>query len=213
MNTASGRSFGEYAVSIALPGLWGKRELECALWLERLKRKGKAPRPLLEHDKGAQFAVNAFETIVERLPSGSPIHVAGTSLGGHTTVRAASMEPRFKAAAEISGPYSSRILAKLGIPFLRTVQQVTCLGAKEAEAFAAGVTLEEHMKQLRVPLLVIHGDGDPIVPVDEAHAIYDHIPEGVPKDLWIVHKDFHGNYDTDPAICDRIVGWFKRFED
>lgn len=57
------------------------------------------------------------------------------------------------------------------------------------------------------PLLIVHGDRDPIIPLARAREVYQAARE--PKELLIVHGARHGGYmTTDPTQCSRsLIGF------
>lgn len=61
------------------------------------------------------------------------------------------------------------------------------------------------------PLLVIHGAGDSLIPVDHAHAIY--AAAGEPKSLWVVEGVEHcGAYFADrAAYVARVAAFFEQY--
>lgn len=58
-----------------------------------------------------------------------------------------------------------------------------------------------------LPLLVLHGDQDRIVPVHHAKLLYDAALE--PKQLWIVPGAGHIQATGDPAVRDRLVAYLR----
>jgi fermentation-respiration switch protein FrsA (DUF1100 family) len=58
-----------------------------------------------------------------------------------------------------------------------------------------------------LPLLILHGDQDRIVPVHHARLLYDAALE--PKQLWIVPGAGHIQTMGDPAMRDRLVAYLR----
>jgi len=58
-----------------------------------------------------------------------------------------------------------------------------------------------------LPLLILHGDQDRIVPVHHARLLYDAALE--PKQLWIVPGAGHIQTTGDPAVRDRLVAYLR----
>jgi len=56
-----------------------------------------------------------------------------------------------------------------------------------------------------VPLLVVHGDADPLFPVDHAHALYAAARE--PKELWVEAGFGHAENAASPDLLARIGRW------
>jgi fermentation-respiration switch protein FrsA (DUF1100 family) len=65
----------------------------------------------------------------------------------------------------------------------------------------------QHLSQLNVPTLVIHGDEDAIVPLKYARSIYASAND--PKELYIVRGGTHDRLDlVDPDSCYDVVARF-----
>ena len=58
-----------------------------------------------------------------------------------------------------------------------------------------------------LPLLILHGDRDAVVPVHHGQRLYDAARE--PKQLWIVPGAGHIQTMKDPAQRDRLVAWLR----
>lgn len=56
-----------------------------------------------------------------------------------------------------------------------------------------------------IPFLVVHGDADPLFPVEHAHALYAAAEE--PKQLWIEPGFGHAENAATPRLLHRIGGW------
>jgi pimeloyl-ACP methyl ester carboxylesterase len=56
-----------------------------------------------------------------------------------------------------------------------------------------------------VPLLVVHGDADPFLPVEHAEQLYD--AAGEPRELWIEPGFGHAETAAGPALIGRIGEW------
>ena len=58
-----------------------------------------------------------------------------------------------------------------------------------------------------LPLLVLHGDRDPVVPMHHGQRLYDAARD--PKQIWIVPGAGHIQTMKDPAQRDRLVAWLR----
>jgi fermentation-respiration switch protein FrsA (DUF1100 family) len=58
-----------------------------------------------------------------------------------------------------------------------------------------------------LPLLVLHGDRDPVVPVQHGQRLYDAARE--PKQLWIIPGAGHIQTTGDPAVRNRLVVYLR----
>jgi len=59
-----------------------------------------------------------------------------------------------------------------------------------------------------VPVLIVHGDGDPYFPQEHGHELYDGARE--PKDLWLLPGFGHAERAMDDAMSDRIAAWVTK---
>lgn len=55
------------------------------------------------------------------------------------------------------------------------------------------------------PVLIVHGDADPLVAVSEAHALYEAARE--PKEIWIRHGRGHEDIADGPEFAPRITAF------
>ncbi len=101
------------------------------------------------------------------------IGMAGVSLGGFYSERAAAFEPKVKAVVGNCGPWDwSECWASL--PRLSKDAFIYHSGSRdEAEAMekAKELTLEGAAQKIRQPLLIIHGKRDRLIPWEQAHKI------------------------------------------
>lgn len=58
-----------------------------------------------------------------------------------------------------------------------------------------------------LPLLILHGDRDVVVPMHHGQRLYDAARE--PKQLWIVPGAGHIQTTGDPTVRDRLVAWLR----
>jgi 2,6-dihydroxypseudooxynicotine hydrolase len=101
------------------------------------------------------------------------IGMAGVSLGGFYSERAAAFEPRIKAVAGNCGPFNWAE-CWLHLPQLSKDAFIFHSGARdETEAMKKGeeLTLDGAAQKIKQPLLVIHGKKDRLVPWEQATKI------------------------------------------
>ena len=98
--------------------------------------------------------------------------VLGTSFGGYLALRYAELVPGLHGVVDIAGPYDLTAFDDL--------QEVTRDGFRDfvgacdlehARDLLSDVTLEAALPRLEVPVLVVHGEHDPIIPVAHAQRI------------------------------------------
>lgn len=134
----------------------------------------------------------------------SKIALLGGSLAGYYAPRAACFEHRLAAVVGNCGPYDWAECWDL-------IPQVTreafehysgASDADEARRLAAGLTLDGIAHQITTPLLIVHGDRDPLVPWEQGKRIADEASG--PSEFVLVEDGNHvvNNfpYETGPVI-------------
>lgn len=165
-------------------------------------------RPDYEH------AVSAVIDWIETQPGldSQRVAVVGMSLGGYYAPRAAAFEPRLAAAVGNCGPYRWIDCWDL-IPAVTREAFIYYSGAAteaEARAIAADLTLEGVASQIQAPLLIVHGERDPLIPWQHGQQIVDEA--GGEAELVLVEGGNHGvnnlPFESGPVIldwvCDRL---------
>lgn len=142
------------------------------------------------------------------------IGLVGSSLGGAVVVRFAGDEPRVQAMVTFAGVsrpgeiltrmdpatlnawrtdgYRQESTGRLNSTFLDDCARVDVLGAAA---------------RVQAATLVLHGEADRVVPVDDAHALFDVLPE--PKELVVTPGCDHRYSDPGhlAELLERTVGW------
>jgi len=70
--------------------------------------------------------------------------------------------------------------------------------------------LPQTIKSLDTPLLIIHGDQDEVIPVDEAHRAYRLNPRQVKMEIIPAADHMFTNADQRRTIANRVVTWFDQ---
>lgn len=101
------------------------------------------------------------------------IGLIGASLGGYYACRAAAFEPRLRAVVANGGPYEWAEVYDELPPVTRGAFRHYSWSATEEEARekAKPLTLAGVAERIRQPLVVIHGELDPLIPVSHARRI------------------------------------------
>ena len=135
--------------------------------------------------------------------------VFGQSLGGSVAIHAVAHSPhRTQVRAVISeGAFSSyRRIAREKMQLLWLTRYLRGpLGFLFSDEYAAAPVVTEIAP---VPLLIIHGDADPIVPVSHAHALY--APAREPKQLRILPGGKHVDSLARPEGRERFLEYLDR---
>jgi len=144
-----------------------------------------------------------------------PIGVLGISMGAATAILAAADSPRIGAVAADS-PYARlrdpvrAAICQRGYP--RAVSPLLAWSVCSVASLHARGALDPIQVVHRIaprPLLLIHGEADDLIPVDNAHALY--AQAGQPKELWVVPEVGHARVaEVEPrAYADRITSFFE----
>lgn len=147
------------------------------------------------------------------LVDGSRVGIMGWSYGGFMTAWAVTQTHRFKAAMMGAGicDYHS-FHAQTNIPDWDTrfigadmLEHPEVYRERSAITYAAHVT---------TPTLILHGEKDECVPVNQAYAFHRALKErGVPTELVIYPREGHGPKEKDHLrdLEERLVRWFKQY--
>ena len=137
------------------------------------------------------------EYILQRFGKDTPVYIYGISMGAATALLAASLGlPKNVKGIVADCPYSSPeeiigkacvemgVSPKLAMPFLR-------LGARVFGGFTLkGVSVAEEVKKAKIPLLLIHGEDDLLVPCEMSQRIFENYAGK--KTLKLFPKSGHG---------------------
>ncbi len=98
--------------------------------------------------------------------------VLGTSFGGHLALRFADRFPNLRGVVDIAGPYDLDDFDGLQPVTQESLRDfVGADGLDEAKRLLSDVSLDGVLEKIRVPVLVVHGERDAIIPVSHAHRI------------------------------------------
>jgi 2,6-dihydroxypseudooxynicotine hydrolase len=132
----------------------------------------------------------------------------GVSLGGYYAVRAAAYEPRLRAVVALAGPYRMDLGWDELPPQTRATFQARS-GAKseeEAKAKAAELTLEEAAAHISMPLLIVGGGRDTIIPARHQQWLAEQVPAA---ELLLYPDGSHGvtnrAYESRSAMADWLA--------
>ena len=129
------------------------------------------------------------------------IGIAGGSYGGYMSAWAITQSTRFKAAVPRAGIYDWRALhGKSSISGWEIVHYggtATCDVLDLWEKFSP----INYVKHVKTPTLIIHGELDPICPVDGAYGFYRALKElGAKTELIIYPREGHGTKERKHAL-------------
>lgn len=142
--------------------------------------------------------------------NGAAVGILGVSLGGLLASMVAARDHRVAAAAEVGGTFDTESrweranrLSRLGH------QHITQSATEEETRRRIGTwTMRGLASEIRCPFLVVHGEKDRIVPVDQAEAFRDQVPHA---ELVVVPDGNHVCHNLAHLVRPRIADWFSRF--
>lgn len=156
------------------------------------------------------FAVVEYVLSKEEL-SGGDVGIYGHSMGGATAIIAAAQTPAIEAVVT-DGAYSRLTDAKPAIPLAPVLTpMVFFFGGVMVGTSAWEIVPADYVGKISPrPILIIHGDADTLIPVEDAYELYQRA--GKPKELWIIpgaDHDTTGYLESSPQYWGKVVSFFK----
>jgi 2,6-dihydroxypseudooxynicotine hydrolase len=207
-------------VMISLPGLDSTKETRHgsrASWVARGfavlsidgPGQGEASRwSTIRHDY--EVAISAVIDWIEQQDAldETRIAVVGMSLSGYYAPRAAAFEPRISATVGNCGPYDWAECFDI-IPQVTREAFTYYSGAEseeQARELAAKLTLKGVAQNITSPLLIVHGERDPLIPWQQGQRIVDEASG--PAEFVLVEGGNHGvnnlPFRARPVILDWV---------
>jgi dipeptidyl aminopeptidase/acylaminoacyl peptidase len=161
--------------------------------------------------------LRGVDALVERkLVDGERVGITGWSYGGFLTAWAVTQTNRFKAAVIGAGICDFHSFhAQTNIPDwdMRYLGQppISPLTRPEIYRERSPITYAQYVS---TPTLVVHGEKDPCVPVNQAYAFYRALVEGgVPTELVVYPREGHALAERKHLqdYYQRMLGWFQRY--
>ncbi|WP_433191349.1 alpha/beta hydrolase [Actinoallomurus sp. CA-150999] len=144
------------------------------------------------------------------------VGLVGFSMGGAVVVRHAALHGGVNAVVAVSAParwyYRDTkpmrrvhwaIERRSGRLAARVVRRTRIAGGAWAKVPEAPHEVAERIAP--TPLLIVHGDQDPFLPVDHAEQLYGAARD--PRELWIEPGYGHAESAATPALIHRIGAW------
>jgi dipeptidyl aminopeptidase/acylaminoacyl peptidase len=164
--------------------------------------------------KDLQDILYGIEYLVERgMVDGNRVAIAGGSYGGFMAAWAVTQTTRFKAAimaAGVSDFHSFHAQSNIADWDMRFVG-VDPLEHPEVYRARSAIT---YASRVKTPTLILHGQDDAIVPVNQAYAFYRALKErGVPVELVLYPREGHGfsEYEHRRDSEERTLRWLKEY--
>ncbi len=153
-------------------------------------------------------------------PESDPQRVGllGHSMGGTTVILAAARYPQVRAVVaesaytSVADNVADSVEALTGLPPFPFAPLVVWFGEREAGLDISQVSPIEIIGTLSPrPVLLVHGELDPTIPVENARRLY--AAAGEPKELYLIPNAGHGGFlQAQPEEYPRrVVGFFDRY--
>jgi dipeptidyl aminopeptidase/acylaminoacyl peptidase len=164
--------------------------------------------------KDLQDILYGIEYLVEHgMVDGNRVAIAGGSYGGFMAAWAVTQTTRFKAAimaAGVSDFHSFHAQSNIADWDMRFIG-ADPLEHPEAYRTRSAIT---YASRVKTPTLILHGEIDPVVPVNQAYAFYRALREkSVPVELVIYPREGHGSseYEHRRDEEERVLRWLERY--
>ncbi len=164
--------------------------------------------------KDFQDIMHGVDYLIERgLVDGDRMAIAGWSYGGFMTAWAISQTARFKAAvmgAGISDWHSFHAQSNLSDWDIRFLD-ADLLDNPEVYRERSPIT---YANRIITPTLILHGENDQPVPVNQGYAFYRALYErGIPVEFVVYPREGHGPIERDHLLDgeERVIHWFEKY--
>jgi alpha-beta hydrolase superfamily lysophospholipase len=158
------------------------------------------PRPI------GTAILNAIETHPELDPAS--VAFLGMSLGGYMAIRMATHEPRIRAVAAVSPPYSADIYWNVTLAGMRReLAALYHIDEHEMTSVIRKITLANVLPTLRVPLMISGGGHDHITPGSEAWRIFEGARSE--RELVFYPRGAHDCFNVLSDLRPRMVNWLR----
>ncbi len=148
---------------------------------------------------------------IESLPGLDPGAVAfmGLSLGGYCAIRMAAHDPRVRAVAAVSPPFSADVYWNVTLfAMRRELASLYDMPVEEMDRHIPRITLADALPSLDRPLMVAGGGHDMITPGDEAYRIFE--TARCERELVFYPRGAHDCFNVLADLRPRMVGWLAR---
>ncbi|WP_433337170.1 alpha/beta hydrolase [Spirillospora sp. CA-294931] len=146
------------------------------------------------------------------------VAVTGFSMGGAVALRHAALHGGVDAVVSVSAP--ARWYYRDTVPMRRVHWAIERRVGRMAVRLARGtriapdgwhpVPMAPHELVGRiapVPLLLVHGDADPFLPLEHAHQLYE--AAQAPRELWVEPGFGHAEVAATPQLIKRLATWTR----
>ena len=151
--------------------------------------------------------VNHIESLPELDPGA--VGFMGLSLGGYCAIRMAAHDPRVRAVAAVSPPFSAEVYWNVTLfAMRRELAALYNMPVEEMDRHIPRITLADALPKLDRPLMVAGGGHDMITPGDEAYRIFE--TARCERELIFYPRGAHDCFNVLSDLRPRMVGWLAR---
>jgi pimeloyl-ACP methyl ester carboxylesterase len=124
-------------------------------------------------DERFALALSGVSSFVQRrAPAAHAVAMLGTSFGGYLALRHAANVANLVAAVDIAGPFDLRWFDDMQPVLQEGFMHLLDVDDRDlARGVLDGMSLEGILERARIPVLVVHGALDQVIPVGHAHRI------------------------------------------
>jgi len=152
----------------------------------------------------------------------SKLGIIGYSMGGAITLMVSSMDPRVKAAVADS-PYVDirssgrrwvgRVKGLMGLLLRASYPLIVRFTAARARIKPERLVMYEYASKIKIPLLLIAGEKDDLVALDEVKRLYEEVRRVNERaELWVTpSRHVASILDSPREYEERVVGFFSRW--
>lgn len=158
--------------------------------------------------------VAAVSAVVDHLSADAAVDagrigIVGVSLGGLLASMVAAHEHRLAAAVEVGGTFDTESRWERANALSRRGHQFITKSADEESTrrLVAGWTMAPLAGRIRCPFLVVHGELDAIVPLDQAEAYAKAVPHA---ELVVVPDGNHVCNNLAHVVRPQVADWLRR---
>ena len=148
---------------------------------------------------------------IESRPDLNPeaVAFAGLSLGGYCAIRMAAHDPRVRAVAAVSPPFSADVYWNVTLfAMRRELAALYDMPVEEMDRHIPRITLAETLPTFDRPLMVAGGGHDMITPGEEAFRIFE--AARCERELVFYPRGAHECFNVLADLRPRMLGWLAR---
>jgi 2,6-dihydroxypseudooxynicotine hydrolase len=148
---------------------------------------------------------------IESHPGLNPeaVAYAGLSLGGYCAIRMAAHDPRVRAVAAVSPPFSADVYWNVTLfSMRRELAALYDMPVEEMDRHIPRITLADTLPTFDRPLMVAGGGHDMITPGEEAYRIFE--AARCERELVFYPRGAHECFNVLADLRPRMIGWLAR---